>query len=245
LWAAVDYFFGGRRLGLTGKADQSQVGQMSGDRAASDRLLTGDYDWHPDPWLSYEDVFAQSGGASSDRPSHSINALLEPTVTSSTALPPALQVPLSTAKNWWGRLVERFWRRDPDATPSAIVATPESPAELATPQPQTTTLASSQRSTPKVTRDTSRSPGSLSSRLASNNGDPLVAANLAMAGADLVAHAEDAAGISNTWIEAEATSLGYVQHPLERVLGWLDRAMLWLEEVIIRLGQWFQQWWHH
>ncbi|HEY9806520.1 MAG TPA: hypothetical protein V6D04_08125, partial [Candidatus Obscuribacterales bacterium] len=95
LWAAVDYFFGGRRLGLTGKVNQSQVGQMSGDRAASDRLLIGDYDWHPDPWLSYEDVFAQAGNASSDRPATEINALPEQAVPP-TALPPGLQVPIST-----------------------------------------------------------------------------------------------------------------------------------------------------
>lgn len=50
--------------------------------------------------------------------------------------------------------------------------------------------------------------------------------------------------INTTWIETKATTVGYVKHPLERVLEWLDRAMLWLEECAVRIGQWFQQLWH-
>ena len=50
--------------------------------------------------------------------------------------------------------------------------------------------------------------------------------------------------INTTWIETKATTVGYVKHPLERVLEWLDCAMLWLEECAVRIGQWFQQLWH-
>lgn len=46
---------------------------------------------------------------------------------------------------------------------------------------------------------------------------------------------------TSSWIEIEATSLGYVKHPLEQLLAWLDYAMLWLEETTIR----FWQWAHH
>lgn len=50
--------------------------------------------------------------------------------------------------------------------------------------------------------------------------------------------------INTTWIETKATTVGYVKHPLERVLEWLDRAMLWMEEWAVKIGQWLQQLWH-
>lgn len=241
LWAAVDYFFGGRRLGLTGKIDQFHPAQISGDQVSRDRLLTGDYDWHPDPWLSYEDVFGQTGKTSSDRTAS--NALPEQTVPPSAALPPALQVPISSAKNWWARLVGRFWQRDSDANPSAIVSTPEATTDLATQPPQSTAISTPRSTGVKATRTASLSKRSRTQSTVANSGDPLVAANLAMSGTNLAATSENYGDLSNTWIDAEATSLGYVKHPLERVLGWLDRAMLWLEEVIISVGQWLQRLW--
>nr|WP_290221812.1 hypothetical protein [Trichocoleus desertorum] len=243
LRAAVDYFFGGRRLGLTGKIDQSHSAQIPGDQVISDPLLTGDYDWHPDPWLSYEDVFGQTGNVNGDRTS-SIPALSEPTVASPTALPPALQVPISTAKNWWARLVGRFWQRDANANSSAIVSTHETAANLATQQVQPTAISTSGSTGVKAIRTNPLTKRSQSSKSAvASNADPVIAANVGRSGANLAATSENYGDLSNTWIEAEATSLGYVKHPLERVLGWLDRAMLWLEEVIVSAGQWLQRLW--
>lgn len=43
------------------------------------------------------------------------------------------------------------------------------------------------------------------------------------------------------WIETAAKPVGYVKHPLERILEWLDRAMLWLEELLIKAWDWLQQ----
>jgi hypothetical protein len=40
------------------------------------------------------------------------------------------------------------------------------------------------------------------------------------------------------WIETQATPTGYVKHPLERLLEWLDFAMLWLEELVIKVWRW-------
>ncbi|QLE59102.1 hypothetical protein [Nostoc sp. TCL26-01] len=45
------------------------------------------------------------------------------------------------------------------------------------------------------------------------------------------------------WIETTATSLGYEKHPLEKVLEWLDRGMLWLEEILGEIFQWWQSLW--
>lgn len=46
---------------------------------------------------------------------------------------------------------------------------------------------------------------------------------------------------TTTWIEADATAVGYVKHPLEQLLEWLDVGMFWLEEQILRLSRWMKQ----
>lgn len=40
------------------------------------------------------------------------------------------------------------------------------------------------------------------------------------------------------YLETQATSSGYVQHPLEIILSWLDRAMLWIEELVLQIWNW-------
>ena len=45
------------------------------------------------------------------------------------------------------------------------------------------------------------------------------------------------------WLEAQATAIGYVKHPLEVILEWLDRAMVWLEEKILIVWQWVKSLW--
>ncbi|MBR8826292.1 MAG: hypothetical protein DSM107014_00055 [Gomphosphaeria aponina SAG 52.96 = DSM 107014] len=41
--------------------------------------------------------------------------------------------------------------------------------------------------------------------------------------------------LTEDFVETEAKSVGYVQHPLERILQWLDRAILWLEELLVTI----------
>ncbi len=43
------------------------------------------------------------------------------------------------------------------------------------------------------------------------------------------------------WIETKATTVEYVKHPLEKMLGWLDRFMFWIEEQVVRLWNWVKQ----
>ncbi|MEB3311233.1 MAG: hypothetical protein VKJ02_13475 [Snowella sp.] len=43
------------------------------------------------------------------------------------------------------------------------------------------------------------------------------------------------------WIETEAKPIGYIKHPLERILEWLDVGILWLEENLKKLWYWFKQ----
>jgi hypothetical protein len=43
------------------------------------------------------------------------------------------------------------------------------------------------------------------------------------------------------WIETQATSVGYEKHPLEQILEWLDRLLLKLEELFVRIFKSLQQ----
>ena len=45
------------------------------------------------------------------------------------------------------------------------------------------------------------------------------------------------------WIEVPATFMGYDQHPLERLLQWLDKIILWIEEIIVKVLQCLQNLW--
>ncbi|MES1024130.1 hypothetical protein ABN584_14670 [Gloeocapsa sp. BRSZ] len=46
---------------------------------------------------------------------------------------------------------------------------------------------------------------------------------------------------TSEWIDVSAIAVGYVKHPLEQVLEWLDRAMLWLEKLLFKFWQWLKR----
>ncbi|NEO49984.1 MAG: hypothetical protein F6K55_40220 [Moorea sp. SIO4A3] len=48
---------------------------------------------------------------------------------------------------------------------------------------------------------------------------------------------------NHDWIETEATPEGYIKHPLERVLEWLDITMLWIEELVVKIWRLLQRLW--
>jgi hypothetical protein len=41
-------------------------------------------------------------------------------------------------------------------------------------------------------------------------------------------------------LETQATLLGYEQHFLEKILGWLDQILLWLEDFLIKIWRWLK-----
>ena len=44
--------------------------------------------------------------------------------------------------------------------------------------------------------------------------------------------------LSPDWIDTHATTMGYIKHPLEKILAWLDRIILWLEELMTNVWRW-------
>jgi hypothetical protein len=57
---------------------------------------------------------------------------------------------------------------------------------------------------------------------------------------DNIAPVENDLALSITTIEAEVSLVTYVKHPLEQVLEWLDRGMLWIEERIAKVWEWWR-----
>ncbi|MBU7587042.1 MAG: hypothetical protein KAF91_30035 [Nostoc sp. TH1S01] len=49
--------------------------------------------------------------------------------------------------------------------------------------------------------------------------------------------------IQPDWIEIKVTSMEYEQHLLEKILGWLDSTMLWLEEILVKAIHFVQGLW--
>jgi Spy/CpxP family protein refolding chaperone len=49
-------------------------------------------------------------------------------------------------------------------------------------------------------------------------------------------------GISTTWVDvdAEVQLVAYVKHPLEQLLDWLDRGMVWIEEKLAKTLSWLR-----
>jgi len=46
--------------------------------------------------------------------------------------------------------------------------------------------------------------------------------------------------INEEWLETESTPVGYVKHPLERILEGLDAIILWVEELVITIWRWLR-----
>jgi hypothetical protein len=48
---------------------------------------------------------------------------------------------------------------------------------------------------------------------------------------------------TTTWIDALATPIGYVKHPLEQLLDGIDRGLTWLEQQLSEIWHRLQTWW--
>ncbi|MBD2067297.1 hypothetical protein H6F93_07110 [Leptolyngbya sp. FACHB-671] len=51
---------------------------------------------------------------------------------------------------------------------------------------------------------------------------------------------QSSSDLQTTWIETEATLVGYVKHPLEQFLEWLDSGMVWIEETLAKVWNWLR-----
>ncbi|MBD2042321.1 hypothetical protein [Microcoleus sp. FACHB-672] len=229
--AAVDYFFGPRGGQLTGEADEdwqlpagAQIpeNQLAVGNTRRQLPQTAQFNSEPDPWLSLGDLFGKPA-------SYSTAGTSTYELSGSEDEQPNLALPFSPTKNVpvgksIRNLAKRYLKRkselvsQPQDT-SSVTSTQTTSSEGIAPvnaKPATPTIKKQNQPLPAATSETPPTVAQLTSRRSS------------------IQHTPD-------WIETHATSVGYVKHPLELLLEWLDRAMFWLEELALHIWKLWQQ----
>ncbi|AFZ19950.1 hypothetical protein [Allocoleopsis franciscana] len=270
IYAAIEYFFGRRGSDLSGTDAQERT-RLSGNPQRESRPLSGrnspslspaqrransefpDTD-ESDPWLSWGDLFGQPESSDSISQNTNISQGVEsriPNPKSQSQLPEGFnsQMPIKPRNSVWDNL-KRFLspksalgnrsapgRKRPTVEPDASVpqagkltAAQKTPP-LATPTQDKGSTPTKQPKTPSSVDVTSRRPKGVS---------PIKGKSTSITNPSTPAQ-DTGIEPSPDWIETKATPTGYVKHPLERLLGWLDRSMLWLEEFALKVWRWLRR----
>ncbi|PSB31169.1 hypothetical protein [Chlorogloea sp. CCALA 695] len=110
-------------------------------------------------------------------------------------------------------------------------------------QPTQKNSASVTVKTPQITKITKAQPNSLSPNLQISQKLKAVATNSHSFNLSnsVTAKSSERLEPKPDWIETPAIAMGYVKHPLEQLLEWLDLGMLWLENTLVKFWHWLQQ----
>ena len=269
IYAAIDYFFGRRGSSLPGTDAQDYAQTLANSQGKAHPLsghhfpslslaqsrenleALGDSN-ESDPWLSWSDLFGNSDAASYIPQSSYFSQDLEQENLSPQSyfqLPEAFdsKMPVKPGNSVWDAL-KRFLRLKPapgKGTPITQTPTIESHLTVA---PKIGKLKTTQKTSPLVTHK--RNKGSISKKRKTSSSVATSSPNsknISPTGKNNTSITPPSSSQDTNlepapdWIETQATPTGYVKHPLERVLQWLDHAMLWLEELAVKTWQWL---WH-
>ena len=252
IYAAIDYFFGRRGSNLPGTASQKQQAIRSNFQGQAHRLwgrnsaslpsrgVTPNLELtdagEPDPWLSLSDLFGNPDpqGLAQNPHSRTTNPKAQ------VQLPEAFnsKIPVKPGNSVWGAL-----KRYLSPKPSSEKLTPSRQGELSLDRSQSV----AQLTKPK-TQGGRRSTAPTKGKTLSSTVVP--SRNKSLSATTQVATALTPPSTSSQhtdlepapdWIETQATPTGYVKHPLEQLLEWLDTAMLWLEELVVNAWRWVRQ----
>ena len=242
--AAIDYFFGKRSSQLNGNGEQSPASFLGNSKVKTNHLQDQKAATLPskaksNSWLAWEDLFLTLDSPLTNAPPDPWTEPIDqaipvspPTEVSETthtphALPGQVEIPIRTPV--WSLVKRRlrFKKAEIQQTSKPAIKH-QSPNAIATP------------SSPKVVNHSEASPHHV--------------ASLQDHAFGALAHVEQGTTKPITprsskavldyipdWIETKATPTGYVKHPLEQLLEWLDIAMLWLEKLLIKIWQWVKQ----
>ena len=268
IYAAIDYFFGRRGSSLPG-TDTQDYAQTLANSQEKVHPLSGHYSsclplaqslenfeladaGEPDPWLSWSDLFCNSDTPSSLPNQVHFNQDTKQKNSPSQSeyqLPEAFDSKMAVKRgdSVWN-VLKRFLRiKSSPSQGKSITKTPTIESHI-TVAPKVGKLKTTQKTPPLVTHkknkgSISKKKKTLSSLAAtspnSNDISPTGKNNPSITppSSSQDTHLEH----SPDWIETQATPTGYVKHPLERVLQWLDLAMLWLEDLAVKAWQWLWQ----
>jgi hypothetical protein len=264
IYAAIEYFFGKRNSNLSGTDNQEQQSNLghasgkfqplSGRRSSSLSSAQLHHNLElpdagePDPWLSWVDLYGNLTSESVDH-STAISSGLKPNGSnpdSPVQLPEAFnsKIPITPRNSVWG-VLKRFLGFHPARKTPSQASTHKPTLESYPSVGRTGKLTTTQKTPPLATQNEDKG-----STVTSEKTPPSVAVahrstNVLPAKTESTAIATSSASSQNTalepapdWIETRATTTGYVKHPLEQLLEWLDRAMLRVEEFAVKVWHW-------
>ncbi|MBD1808079.1 hypothetical protein H6F98_21865 [Microcoleus sp. FACHB-SPT15] len=264
IYAAVDYFFGRHRSHLPGTASQAQPKSLANAQGETPQLsgrnstslppvaappnieLAGVSE--PDPWLTWDDLYddsqfpdltqtstpatRSSGKRRSDSQAQLPRANSQTPVMPKNSVFGAIKRYLSP-KQRPGKLSAPTTREQSEHLPS-IVQTAKVKASA-----KGTLLQSQERH-----RDTTQKKAKSSSLSAAHSRRPNDLQTTAEPTAITTSSAptpESHLDPAPDWIEAKSRPVGYVKHPLEQLLGWLDVAILRIEDFMVKVWGWVKR----
>ena len=241
--AAIDYFFGKRSSQLNGNGEQSPPSFLGNSRVKTHHLQDQTATLSPkaksNSWLAWEDLFLTLDSPLTDAPpdpwtepmDQAIPTSPSATVSEAIHTPHALpgQIEISVRNPVWSLVKRRLRFKKAEIQPTSKPAIKhQSPNAIATP------------SSPKVVTHAEASPHHVASLQDHAFG---ALAHVEQGTTKPITPRSPKAVLDYTpdWIETQATPTGYVKHPLEQLLEWLDIAMLWLEKLLIKIWQWVKK----
>lgn len=253
IWAAINYFFGhrgGSELTQTTRTNSSKelsagskprckplphrhsASKLPYSQAPSRAQLVST---NVDPWLTLGDLFGEP--ESSLQTSTKSQTTTQPPGKTNPALPASQS---ALGGHPWNLLnnLQTFLSQLKQASGLVLRHGSLAEEEFSRQLPQKTTRSVTRtQKTAKTVAITCTKGGTSASTVSQSRGDRIVE----------ISHQPHSQSTqldpAPDWLDIHATAMGYVKHPLEQLLEWLDRAMLWLEDVSIVFWRWVQQLW--
>ncbi len=214
IWAAIDYFFGDC-------APRSAGGDRTGKLIQPTQTTTDNE--LADPWLTMSDLFGSEVVTEEslilENPTNSTVSYL-PEDKNLTQSQKINKYSLHNLLNRWRLLTQKVGRK---SSASLLVKSTQAATNLTKIKKQ----ASAQLN------QNSNSYTKRQATIATNS----PALNLSSS----VAAKSSERPEQSDWIETNATTMGYVKHPLEQLLEWLDLAILWVENIFVKFWRWLQK----
>ncbi|HEY9599003.1 MAG TPA: hypothetical protein V6D33_15165 [Cyanophyceae cyanobacterium] len=213
IYAAIDYFFGKRSTDLPQTNSQNQSA-IPGSRKKDTHQLSGRNSTVLPPGTQTDSELESDPWLTLD----DLFSVGEPSELNSTTTPPLKQHP-PTSKS---QLPESFTSKIPRVRKSPIWIGRKT---------SSTQVQNKPKGTPLTTQPTPTSP-------TVDSGNTSLSTTTQVTSLTTPSSPNTDLEPAPDWIETKVTPVGYVKHPLELLLSWLDRAMLQIEELAIKLWQW-------
>ncbi|MEQ9671912.1 hypothetical protein [Coleofasciculus sp. G2-EDA-02] len=262
IYAAIDYFFGQgsssrfRQQEPTSINPTEDINQRFTNSTASVTLpgTAFSYTNEPDPWLTWDDLFGDPEPTSTPNPFVTDSIWLKgKPQPNPTPLPPGFTIKKTAIwQNSIGAILQRLsFSKKPikltvtDRKLQRQTVNPTSPLFYPVPLQNSLITGLSNNSQNRVFVKVS--PATFLEQTPTNSPTLLTHSTSLTRNTQNIPekpiHHSSTSDIEPApdWIETQAIPTGYVKHPLEQIMEWLDVGMLWLEEVTIKAWRWVRR----